>query len=336
MEPFGNHNRLAIGGGAERSGQKGSEQKNDYFDGLNVSCNSNDCSSYFDVPDCVTDVYLQALDGGDDSFAALRQISEVYGDKEKKEYDRNCNMNNEPLPNEGCGCTGSYNGGAGAGTAVCDCDGKPYECGFVDKKRDQACCGYPNDKYRPEDVNIKPQCTQCWNKNCTCGAAMGECTCKDTYQQDLANKKPECCVDYKYVAQMPPPKPLCPADDPTCCGSCQNSRALAQQGKLPDRSTFYANDGCDCQNNNNNNHVLGEADWAELRKSAYSTDTFTSESGKNRVYYSDTRDNAISNKAKDERSYSASPSLVASRSPAFKSEDDDDTMQGTVERCNIC
>ncbi|KAK0055043.1 hypothetical protein Bpfe_015619 [Biomphalaria pfeifferi] len=333
MEPFGNHNRLAIGG-AERSVQKGSEQKNDYFvDCLNVSCNSNDCSSYFDIPDCVTDVYLQALDGGDDSFAALRQISETYGDKDKKEYDRNCNMNNEPLPNQGCGCTGSYNGGAGGGTAVCDCDGKPYECGFRDKKRDNACCGYPNDKYRPEDVNVIPTCTQAFNKNCTCGASQGECKCQETYQQGLVNKKPECCVDYKYVAPFNPKPFVCDNSEPSGC------QELVRKGKLPDRSNFYADDCCDCQHNNNNNNnlnVLGETDWAALRKSAYSiSDNQCSTYGSNRVQQSDhSMYRATSGKLNGiERQDIVS---LVGRSRSQGKSEEEEAAQATLQHCSIC
>lgn len=297
MDPYGNPNRLAIGsacgGGAEHSGQIGMETKNDqtYFvDCLNVSCNSNDCSSYFDIPDCVTDVYLQALDGGDESFAALRQISDVFGQKDKKEYDKNCNhnVNPEPLPNEGCGCTGSYNGGAGAGTATCSgCDdGRPYETGFNDKKRDNACCGCPNDAYRPEVVNVKVNSTSDWGTGCSCGHAGRSCTCQDTYQQELVNKKPECTVEYKYVAEMPPPKPYCEKNDPSCCGNMccappdtyelvKNTDAQRYQGKGPDRSNFYADDSCGCQNTSNNNlNVIewnNDLNWAELRKSSYSS-----------------------------------------------------------------
>lgn len=282
MDPFGNSNRLAIGS-AERSGQKCIDTKNDqtYFvDDLNVSCNSNDCSSYFDVPECVTDVYLQALDGGDESFAALRQISDVYSQQDKKQYDMNCNHNTEPLPNQGCGCTGSYNGGAGAGTATCSsCDNeRPYEVGFCDKKRDDACCGFPNDAYRPEVVNIKPTCTPEWNPGCKCPAGTVSagcgCQCSQTYQQDLCNKKPECTPDYKYVVEMPPPKPYCASNDPSCCASAKGCpHSQTPSGKPPN---FYSDDSCGCQKHdlcNHNNSVVEwnqELDWAQLRKSAYS------------------------------------------------------------------
>lgn len=257
MDPYGNFESVpyscAHDKKAEHAGSETASDETYCADQLNVSGNSCDCAGYFEMPDCVMDVYLQALDGGDESNAALRNISNVYGPKEDdKEVDTNCNhnVNPEPLPNEGCGCTGSYNGGAGAGTASCSYDPcGPYEQGFQDKKRDAICMCCQDDTYQTGLVNKKPSYTDEYKQlplyigspqssGSCCRPQNTSCSFDDTYQQPLVNKKPE-SLD-KYVPVIPSPDPYNDANDSSALYALQrfNSRS-------PDRSNFY-DDSCGC------------------------------------------------------------------------------------------
>lgn len=252
----------SFGKDAEQPEFAGSETSSDETycsDQLNVSANSCDCTGYFDIPECVTDIYLLALDGGDESNAGLRQISDLYGTKnDEKEINTNCNHNvkHEPCPNEGCGCTGSYNGGAGAGTAVCCCTNEPYEPGFRDKKRDPICCGCCEDTYQTGLVNKKPECSDnykyvpvlpgppppCPPKDSCCHVPLPPKTSccpfeANTYQRPGAKSH---CQD-KYVPVLSPPAPYCSTGDSSCCAS-----SCSTQQKSPDRTTFYIDERCDC------------------------------------------------------------------------------------------
>ncbi|CAG5118921.1 unnamed protein product [Candidula unifasciata] len=264
MDPYGNFESMDFSSTCEnKAKQAGIDALNEETycaDQLNVSGNSCDCAGYFEMPDCVMDVYLQALDGGDESNAALRNISNVYGPKDDQEVNTNCNhnVNHEPYANEGCGCTGSYNGGAGGGTAVCSYDPcGPYEHGFKDKKRDAICCSCnEDDTYQKGLVNKKPTCTDEYSYVSSLqgppspsgnGFGAPSFSFDDTYQQPLANKKPD--FPDKYIPVIPQADPYCSVNDSSCCGAGNGSTRYALQRSnmaSPDRSTFYADDSCDC------------------------------------------------------------------------------------------